>query len=86
MLVSCVCPGYSLERLDVASRYHVLLETSGIPQHRWHYWWRAVSATYIIRPTSRTLAEMQSIRNETFPGQHDLSRAISVSNAGLQLR
>jgi len=80
-----VCAGFTVERLDVPSRYHALLAVSGIPRHRWHYWWRGVGAAYTVRPNSRTLAEMQRVREQILPGHHDLSRAISVRSSMQQL-
>ena len=43
-------------------RFKDMLELSPVNVTKQYYWWRAQTATYIVRPNERTLKELASLR------------------------
>ncbi|CAE6949827.1 Fut8 [Symbiodinium natans] len=46
-----------------------LLRCSGYPKNYWIKWWRAQTAAFLVRPSSATLHEMQTLRRESLVGE-----------------
>ena len=55
-----------------------LLEASPISPNRWYYWWRAQSASYIVRPNARTRNEIAARKRRIFAGERVWPGTISV--------
>lgn len=57
--------------------FHSLLQRGGV-SNKFFYWWRAQSSAYLIRPTLRTLNELDRRREAVFQGQRIKPGTISV--------
>ncbi|KAG0563996.1 hypothetical protein KC19_8G074500 [Ceratodon purpureus] len=62
---------------DTPHMFYDLLKRGGIPVD-FYYWWRAQSTAYIVRPTLRTLRELDRRRGVIFQGQAIEPGTISV--------
>jgi hypothetical protein len=50
----------------IPHQFYPLLRCSPIPQEFYHYWWRAVSLTYLLRPNEPTRRLINSVNLNTF--------------------
>lgn len=62
---------------DTPLMFHSLLK-SGSVSSKFYYWWRAQSSAYLIRPTLRTVRELDRRRESVFRGQRIEPGTISV--------
>ena len=46
------------ERKSVPGIFHPLLRCGPIPEKLWHFWWRAIATTYMMRPNDAVLAQV----------------------------
>jgi hypothetical protein len=63
---------------SVPPQFHSMLRSSPIDWSKKHYWWRAQSVAYIVRPNTRTLAEIAVRKRRVFAGQSIPPGTISV--------
>ncbi|BDA47771.1 hypothetical protein COCOBI_11-0280 [Coccomyxa sp. Obi] len=62
----------------VPPQFHSLLLGGPIDWEKRRYWWRAQSVAYIVRPNSRTLAELAARKRRVYPGRQIKRGTISV--------
>lgn len=63
---------------SVPPHFHALLRGGPVDWDKRHYWWRAQSVAYIVRPNSRTLAELAARKRRVFPQRLIRRGTISV--------
>ncbi|BDA43791.1 hypothetical protein COCOBI_04-8080 [Coccomyxa sp. Obi] len=63
---------------SVPPQFHSLLRGGPIDWDKKHYWWRAQSVAYIVRPNARTLAELAMRKRRVYPGRQIRRGTISV--------
>lgn len=73
--VCTICAG---EGRAIPAAFHGLLEASVIRPELYYYWWRAQSATYLVRPNERTLREMEARKAQVYPAMRVPAGALSV--------
>jgi hypothetical protein len=59
-------------------QFHALLRGSPVEWRKRHYWWRAQSVAYIVRPNARTLAELVARKRRIYPGHQIRPGTLSV--------
>jgi hypothetical protein len=69
---------YLLLMQSVPLQLHGLLHSSPIDWSKRHYWWRAQSVAYIVRPNVHTLAEIAVRKRRVFTGQSIAPGTVSV--------
>lgn len=55
------------DRLSIPPVLQIFLDTSPVEPSKHFYWWRAQSASFVLRPNKKTLAEMQRHVLQIFP-------------------
>ena len=61
--------GLSLQHHHVPKPFVPFLHSSIIRPKKWYYWWRAVSAAYIVRPNERTLHAIEEKKKLIYPSR-----------------
>ena len=70
--------GTPVQHQHIPKPFLPFLHGSIIRPNKWYYWWRAVSAAYIVRPNKRTLHAIEERRKAIYPAQRIAHGTIAV--------
>ena len=70
---------------DIPSQFHHLLSCSPIQPKYYYYWWRALTATYLLRPNNATINELKrldtlQIHSQNIHNNPNQNQSIIISN------
>jgi hypothetical protein len=66
---------------DIPKRFQELLDCSPMKKEQRYYWWRAITATYLLRPNAATLAELRKYRTLPLGPEYTADKAQTVSSS-----
>eukprot|EP01039_Chlorochromonas_danica_P002885 gene2885-3150_t len=70
----------------VPSIFQFILDCSPMRKEFYHYWWRAVSATYIARPQARTLKLLDEIHDQHLNYRSCIAMFVRHGDKGIEMK